>query len=144
MARFQFSLEKVRSYRASLEKQLKIQLAESRRRQDEAEANLARYREMRAGCPVIRGAVAVEDLLREATYIEALDGRIAGQQAEVARAKQVVAERRDQVQEAMQERKVLDRLRERQLQAYRYVVTREEQKQIDETAGNRYFRGMRE
>ncbi|MGI9859999.1 flagellar export protein FliJ [Moorella naiadis] len=144
MARFQFSLEKVRAYRSSLEKQLKLQLAEARCRQEEAEACLNRYREMRAGCPVIRGAVAGADLLREATYIEALDGRIAGQQAEVARVSQVVNKRRDQVQEAMQERKVLDRLRERQLQAYRYVVTHEEQKQIDETAGNRYFRGMKE
>ncbi|WP_338835763.1 flagellar export protein FliJ [Neomoorella thermoacetica] len=140
MAGFHFSLEKVHSYKLSLEKQLKLQLAESRRRQAEAEASLERYRSLRAGAPAIEGAVAVEELIQKAAYLEALDGRIACQQEEVARASRVVTEGREKVQAAMQERKVLDRLRERQFQAYKYNLAREEQKQVDEAAGSRFYR----
>ncbi|MDN5344431.1 MAG: flagellar protein FliJ [Clostridia bacterium] len=138
---FRFSLERVRSYKYSLEEQLKLQLAAVRRLQEEEEARLEDYRQARAGCPAIRGAVVAEDLLQEVALLEALDSRITCQQERVARARLVAREKRDQVQVAMRERKVLDRLRDRQLQAYRYEAGRQEQKQIDEAAGNRYCRG---
>lgn len=140
VAGFHFSLEKVHSYKLTLEKQLKLKLAEARRRKEEAEASLERYRSLRAGTSVIEGNVAVEELILKAAYLEALDGRIACQQEEVARANRLVTEEREKVQSAMQERKVMDRLRERQFQAYNYDLGREEQKQVDEVAGGRFYR----
>ncbi|KYH32665.1 flagellar export protein FliJ [Neomoorella mulderi] len=140
MGGFRFSLEKVHSYKASLEEQLKLQLAAARRHQEEEEIRLHHYRQLRASCPAIQGALAADDLLREATWLEALDSRIAGQQEKVARARLVVREKCDQVQVAMQERKVLDRLRDRQLAIYQYNLARQEQKEIDEAAGSRFYR----
>ncbi|CEP68900.1 Flagellar export FliJ [Moorella glycerini] len=140
MAGFRFSLEKVRSYKASLEEQLKLQLAAARRHQEEEENRLEHYRQLRVSCPAIQGALAAGDLLREVALLEALDNRITSQQEKVARARLVVREKCDQVQVAMQERKVLDRLRDRQLAIYQYNLAREEQKQIDEAAGSRCHR----
>ncbi|QGP92841.1 Flagellar FliJ protein [Neomoorella glycerini] len=140
MAGFRFSLEKVRSYKASQEEQLKLQLAAARRHQEEEEKRLEHYRQLRAGCTAIQGALAVDDLLREVALLEALDSCITSQQEKVARARLVVREKCDQVQVAMQERKALDRLRDRQLAIYQYNLAREEQKQIDEAAGSRCHR----
>ncbi|GEA16650.1 flagellar export protein FliJ [Moorella sp. E308F] len=140
MAGFRFSLERVRSYKASLEEQLKLQLAAARRRQEEEEKRLEHYRRLRACRQALQGELTAGDLLQEAALLEALDSRIAGQQEKVARARLAVREKCDQVQVAMRERKVLDRLRDRQLAIYRYDLAREEQKQIDEVAGSRCHR----
>ena len=137
MTAFHFSLEKVRSYKSSLEQQLKLQLAAARHSQQEEETCLESYRQVRAGCPAILGAVVAGDLLQEAAFLEALDNSIATQQGRVARARLAVREKCNQVQLTMQERKVLDRLHDRQLSSYRYELGREEQKQIDELAGSR-------
>nr|WP_277998885.1 flagellar export protein FliJ [Moorella sulfitireducens] len=120
-----------------MEEQLKLQLAVARRRQEEEEERLEHYRRLRDSCGVVQGELAAGDLLREAALLEALEGRIAGQRERVARAHMAVKEKCDQVQAVMRERKVLDRLRERQLVAYRYELAREEQKQVDEAAGSR-------
>ncbi|MBC7325113.1 MAG: flagellar export protein FliJ [Moorella sp. (in: Bacteria)] len=140
MSGFRFSLEKVRTYKASLEEQLKAQLAAARRCQEEEETRLEHYRQVRAGCPAIQGAVGVEELLQEAALAEALDSCISSQREKVARARLAVREKCVQVQGAMQERKILDRLYDRQMAVYRYNMAREEQKQLDDAAGNRFYR----
>lgn len=138
MAGFRFSLEKVRSYKASLEEQLKIQLAAARRRQEEEEGRLAYYRQLRTCREAPRGELRADDLLQEAALLEALDGRILHQEEKVARIRLAVEEKRTSIQAVMRERKVLDRLRARQLAAYLYEEAREEQKEIDDAAAVRF------
>lgn len=137
---FHFKLESVRSYKTFVEKQLKLQLGEAYCRQEEEEKCLQHYRSIRNDTPVIQGAVDVAQLLQGVAYIETLDKRIASQQEKVARAVKEVREKRNQVQLAMQERKVLDRLRQRQLVFYQYNQASKEQKMLDEAARNSYNR----
>ncbi|NLW07558.1 MAG: flagellar export protein FliJ [Clostridia bacterium] len=137
---FRFKLERVRSYKASREKQLKQQLGEAYRRQEEAKKHLQYYRELRANSLLAEGAVEAEQLLQGAACLEALDRRIARQQEQLRLATQEVHKQRRKVQSAMQERKLLDRLRQNHLSAYRYQQYSAEQKQLDEVAANIYLR----
>lgn len=123
-----------------MEKQLKLQLGEAYCRQEEAQKSLQTYRKIRANSPSVQGSVDVAELLHGAAYIEVLDKRIAGQQEQVVKAMQEVNEKRGQVQSAMKERKLLDRLRERRLVIYKYNQAGKEQKQLDEAAGNIFYR----
>ncbi|HHT01258.1 MAG TPA: flagellar export protein FliJ [Firmicutes bacterium] len=137
---FQFSLEKVRSYKGQIEKQRKAELSAARHRQAQEQAHLTHYRQARADGPVALGALTAADLLQDAAFCEALDERIAKWRGRVQQAEKVVRQRQGETQSAMQERKALDRLRDKKLADYRYQQARRQQHETDEVAGLRHQR----
>ncbi|MEZ4649013.1 MAG: flagellar FliJ family protein [Candidatus Eisenbacteria bacterium] len=62
--------------------------------------------------------------------------------AEVVRAKESTAEQRGRLEEAERRRQVVDRIRERQRLDYVREMLREEQKELDEIAGQSDYRNV--
>lgn len=140
MAGFNFTLEKVHSYRNKLEDQLKLELAKLRHYQEKEQSALKLYQQQRDSYLDVNGNLTLNEMLQKEVYLQALDARIANQKEKVAKVSKQVLQKKEQVQSAMKERKILDRLRERQLNAFKYKEDKKEQKEIDDLAINRYYK----
>ncbi|MDK2820372.1 MAG: flagellar protein FliJ [Clostridia bacterium] len=140
VAGFNFTLEKVHSYRNKLEDQLKLELAKLRHYQEKEQSALKLYQQQRDSYLDVNGNLTLNEMLQKEVYLQALDARIANQKEKVAKVSKQVLQKKEQVQSAMKERKILDRLRERQLNAFKYKEDKKEQKEIDDLAINRYYK----
>ena len=142
---FKFKLEALRRYRSFQEDVLQKELAHAQRNRDReidrlrslmdkrtlAENDLKRRQERSTNGP----RMALFD-----TYIQRLTGEIAEQRVRVKQADAVCNEKMQALLEAMQNRKTIDRLKEKDLQAYMEKLSRNEQKFLNEIAINQFTR----
>ncbi|MDR2135744.1 MAG: flagellar export protein FliJ, partial [Treponema sp.] len=145
--RFQFSLEKVLELRKHREREAEIALGRAVGELTALENRLKELALLRRGawddCRSEGGAaenLADYDRARE-FYIRRLDQTKEELLQEAAEAQARVEEARGVFLEASRERKILDKLREKQAGAYRKAVFAAEVKTLDDTAGSR--RGQR-
>jgi flagellar protein FliJ len=136
---FQFRLQKVLNYRIRLEDQRKMELAEleSRRTVLLQERNwllAAQADALRRG---LSATFDLVDIQLTRLYVERLDRDIARKCDEIAEMDRRVDEKREELIAASRDRRVMERLREKQEAAYMLEALRVEQKQLDEmgTAG---------
>jgi flagellar FliJ protein len=140
---YAFKLEALRRYRQFQEDELQRALAAAMGRKEEAQAVVAAHQ--------ARLDQAAKDfhLLQcnptEAFQLEIyqrfmrrIDAEIADQNRNVEEIEAECRELRGQLLDAMQKRKTLERLKEKELSAYMEELSREEQKFINEIAVNRF------
>jgi flagellar protein FliJ len=142
---FKFKLEALRQYRNFQEDLLQKELAHAQRDRDQeidrlqaildkrsrAENDLKCQQEKRTNGP----HMALYD-----AYIQRLTGEIADQRTRVKQAEVLCQKKMQDLLEAMQNRKAIDKLKEKDLQAYREELSQTEQKFLNEIAINQFTR----
>ncbi|MBS3977596.1 MAG: flagellar FliJ family protein [Syntrophomonadaceae bacterium] len=147
MRDFKFKMEKVLQFRLAAEEKAKHDLAGSlaNLKTDEARLHLFRQ-ELDSRQQIIEAGTQVDlnQALLEADYRHYLEGMVTRQTAEVARSSQEVQATRDSLLTAVQDRRVMGSLKEKQRGYHDYLVRRLEQRDLDEIGGNLFLRHTRE
>lgn len=147
MKRFKFRLQTLLDRRKSIEDRLLAQLGELR--QEEA----AELKKLNALFDRLEWAwsqsedalsknAPVEELNRLDEYAKTTQDDIKLQQLTLEAVQEKVELKRREVVKAMQDRQVLETLKEKQEQEYLQAIARAEQNELDEMASVRYARGM--
>ncbi|MBI1808808.1 MAG: flagellar FliJ family protein [Gemmatimonadetes bacterium] len=84
-------------------------------------------------------ATSVADLRRAAFLVEQLDGTLSGAREAVAAAERNVQDHQWRLGERVRDRRVLDRLRERQLETWKTADARAEREVMDGIARTRFM-----
>lgn len=145
MKKFVFTLESVLDLKRRREEALLEELAKKVRAAALAEEALKGLRAERRRAQdevreLLKGKVELDRVCRGRDYVAGLDERIEAQKLVVQRRQGEVKTCRQQVVVAAQERKTLEKLRERQWEAYQKEYRREEQAFLDEVATQGYAR----
>lgn len=147
MKRFRFRLQTLLDRRKSLEEQLLAQLGELR--QEES----IEIKKLNALCrqldwaweqseKALKKNAPVEEINRLDEYAKTTQDDIKLQQLTLEAVRERVESKRQEVVKAMQDRQVLEALKEKQEQEYLMAIARAEQNELDEMASVRYARGM--
>jgi len=140
-----FRLESVLKVRKHQEDRAQIVLAQSRAALEEAQSRLSRSEDTRRLVAAklqrkMRDAVTISDVMIFQRYLERLSKEVDLQRQKVAEARAEFERRRGQLTEKMKDRKVIDRLREKQRIEQQHAAIRLEQAFINEAAVNRFAR----
>jgi len=137
---FRFRLQQVLDLREQHERALASQLAQAMGAEREAQAALEGLRAVRtaSGEAVMGGSHSIGELTNLAFILDRLDGQIASASDAVTAAGQTVAQMKDAVTAAFQDRRVLDRLRDRQAESHRVAEGQIDQRTMDDIALTRY------
>ena len=145
-----FRLQSVLNYRQDLEEALQLELG---RRQSEEQVARQHLETLRAesdqtleltGRMLAEGRPDVDAVRQGFVYLEALQGRIDAQLSELAELAAKIEAKRREVVEAMQARKVLEKLKQRHERAYGEWVRQTEQRLVDDMTTVRHNRRMAE
>lgn len=142
MASFRFNLEPVLNYRQRLEEKAKEELAGSLAQYEQARKALESVEEeLSANCrPVDCGKVNLDQLIMSEKYQRLLEEQLEMQTARVAAAEEAVAKCRSKLEQKMQERKVVETLKDKKLAEFRYQQDLKEQKMLDDIATAQFIR----
>jgi len=137
--RFRWRLDPVKKVKEREEEKNQEALAAARRQLSAEEAKLAELGRQRAEAVgevqnQQQGAINPQDLARRDAYIRSLDERIQTQTEVVASARNQADERHQELVKSVQERKVLENLKDRDKQRFQKDRQRREQAAADETA----------
>ena len=137
---FRFRLQQVLDLREQHERALASQLAQAMGAEREAQAALEGLRAVRtaSGEAVMGGSHSIGELTNLAFILDRLDGQIANASDAVTAAGQTVAQMKDAVTAAFQDRRVLDRLRDRHAESHRVAEGQIDQRTMDDIALTRY------
>ncbi len=142
---FQFKLEQVLSYRRNLEEQAQLNLAKEKVILDNFKRQLARLRSERLAFinsleeRKKKSIPAVEFSFRQ-ECIDAKEFEIEEQIVVVEKQKRIMEKARFALFEKVKERKIIEKLREKNLQEYTTESLRKEQSELDEKATIRFGR----
>jgi flagellar FliJ protein len=137
---FAFRLQKVLEYRIQLEDQARMALAQAQARHDSQKRVIADIT-MRLAAHVERGfgRHAVQaDIWLWTQYREALDKDLATAKAELEQLASILQTRREEAVLRSRERKLLEKLKERQAKKHHVQESQQEQKEFDEMATIRH------
>lgn len=139
MKRFHFTLEPLLRVREQLEEARKRKLAESLSREEAARADLARVAsEQGAATRQMRdaktGRVNAQQLKVLNRYLAGLQQTRHAQENQLNKLQGEIAQRRDELIAAAQDRKSVETVRDNRLDDHRVETGREEQYQLDEAA----------
>jgi flagellar FliJ protein len=142
---FKFKLEALIRYRNFQEDILQKELSQAQRDRDQEIDRLQALLDKRS-----RAENDLKDQQEKSTngpymalydaYIQRLTGEIADQRARVEQAEMACQEKMQALLEAMQNRKAIEKLKEKDFQAYREEMGQTEQKFLNEIAINRFTR----
>ncbi len=137
MKNYHFSLEKVLEYRWGLEREAQQELAESERKLFHEQKRLEfLHKEYGKTQLALKDKgeeiLNLEELIMLSSYLYYLDRKIEEQEEIVLDSEVKVAQDQEKVKAAMQQRKTLERLKEKDYQDYLAEVNTEEGKKIDE------------
>ncbi|MBI5559363.1 MAG: flagellar export protein FliJ [Deltaproteobacteria bacterium] len=144
---FHFRLESVLTVRKNIEEQVQLKLAREQMVLSNHQARLAALQGQRSEL-----SAAMEQRKKKTMagrmflyYMEAMrvqELQILMQQSTIAAQKKIVEKVRSELAEAMKKRKIMDVLREKELERYLLETRRKEQNESDEQALLRYGRGI--
>ena len=146
MPRFTFRLQTVLEHKQRLEELAQLEHARAQAAQDHEERSLAQLHdaEARGFAELERqrfdGRLDIESLQLGMTYLDALKVQITRQAQIVARVRRATEVKREALVASMQERKALERLREKQLKDFQVAELRREQVAQDEMVVMRHGR----
>lgn len=145
MSAFRFRLEKVLQLRKHEERQAALRLAEARREAEEArralEALEAIREQGRDRLARAHGAGSFAGHLQNLRYLVDRIGQLVTEAGAATRAaEERVSAMLAELSAALQERRIVDRLRERSLEQWRVEQARAEQKAMDDVAATRHER----
>ena len=135
MKKFAFSLQKILDLKEFSEEQAKIALAQAIANSDRIKAELKTIAEKRVESNTQRSfSKNMQDLVIIENYINRLDVQKENLLEELAAAELVIEEKRKAMYEAMKERKVLTKLKDKKKAEYRRLVNQEEAAVLDDIA----------
>jgi flagellar FliJ protein len=142
---YRFPLQKVLAYR-----QLKEEEAQARLAQVQREAETARQAYREAENAFLAGQadysrrqsqqLRLSEALQASEYLALLAERLQACEAELMKQEERLQQQIAETEKAMQERKVMDKLREKDYARYQYRQAQAEQRQTDEIARNVFLR----
>src|SRR5579884_3439686 len=141
-----FRLQSVLNYRANREETLQLELAGVRAEESAARGQLELFegentRSLADAAGLLAGGpVDVAAVQQGLIYLGAVQAAIGWQRGVVAKAAEQTEAKRKDVVQAMQERKVLEKLKQRHERAYDEWATRAEQALVDDMVTVRYNR----
>lgn len=140
---FQFRFEALLAARRHAEEGLQKELAEARRILAAEQAALARQKHARRQCVQDRlrrqrQGFRGPDMLLFHAYLERLEREIEAQQKRVAGAERTVGQKRQALLEAVKKRKMLARLKEKDLDKHLRDLAERERKFMDDVAVRRH------
>jgi flagellar FliJ protein len=146
--RFEFGLQTKLDVTVTREDQARQELALRRAQLDSEQRRLQAlegereqcYQRLRQGQQEV---LQLDELALVKSYLPRLKERIAAQAERVRRADNEVQAAQERLQELMQERKALEKLRDKEYAEYQQEVLRQEQLVIDEVAITGYWRSSR-
>ncbi|MFI5309606.1 MAG: flagellar export protein FliJ [Gemmatimonadales bacterium] len=141
--RFRFPLQRLLDLREGKERTAAVALASARVAAEEARSEKASLdtRRSEARCALIPAPGSerkIAELRQVAFIMEHLDERVAGVNEMLTTAEHEVAAKSDQLGESMKDRRVLDRLKERQLNDWRVLDARDEREAMDGIGRTRF------
>ncbi len=148
MSSFRFGLQKILELREEREKNQARALAEAQRQADEARRCLDRLREIRAeeAEKLMRAHTegrSVGQLRNLSRVIEQLSARLVEAEEKYEEAAESVKSSRAEFVTAMQDRRVMDQLKDRKHEAWRLALREAETKRMDDIAIGRFQRRER-
>jgi len=148
MNRFRFRFASVLRYREILEETKRRGFGAAMDHYRHEEARLKRIDGEIAGLEKLmersgQGRISVQDLQNKYNYARVLDRERDAQERAMKAAEQEVEKRRRELVEAMKQKKIFERLRERDREIYEDEVRKEEQKMLDEFSVQRFNRTSR-
>lgn len=145
---FKFRLEALRQFRNFQEDALQKELAQAQRDRDQEIDQLQALMDKRS-----RAEVSLKHEQEKSTsgphmalydaYLNRLAGDISDQRVRVHQAETKCNQKMQELLEAMQNRKTIDKLKEKDLQAYMENLNQHEQKFLNEIAINKFARSQR-
>jgi flagellar protein FliJ len=144
MSAFRFRLQRVLELRERVEQTAAARLAAARDEADAAGRALESLHALRAAgvgeIAAAHGARTAGQMQNLTFLIDRLDGRLEAARGASAAADAAVREREGEFTAAFQERRVLDRLRERREEEWRAETGGEDRRRMDEIALSRFVR----
>ena len=137
---FVFRLEKVLEYRRQLEDQARMALAHAKAQHD-SQQQIVADTNMRLTAHMERGfgrRATQADIWLWTQYREALDKDLATAKAELERLASILQTRREEAVLRSRERKLLEKLKDRQAKKHHVQESQREQKEFDEMATIRH------
>ncbi len=149
MARFIYRMQSILNIKGKLEEQAKMEFAGARIRLDEEEEKLEALHTRKGyyeeeGRRLREDKLKVQEIMDNKNAILKMDEYIMNQVLQVKRAEALLEEARIKLQEAMQERKTYERLREKAFEDFIREENARESKEIDELTSYTYGKKTRE
>ncbi len=137
MACFRFSMQNILNMKEKLEDQAKNKYAQANarllREQEKLEIIVARREEAREKLKlVLYETLSVTEIRTRENAVEVLKYYAMQQQLAVKRCEKEVEVAREELSEAMKERKIFEKLREKAFEQFVFEENRKEQKEVDE------------
>lgn len=137
MACFRFSMQNILDMKEKLEDQAKNEYAQANarllREQEKLEKIVARREEAREKLKfVLCETLSVDEIRTRENAVEVLKFYAMQQQLVVIRCEKEVEVAREKLSEAMKERKIFEKLREKAFEEFVFEENRKEQKEVDE------------
>ena len=141
---FTFKLQSVANYRKAVEEKKQLDLAEGQRQLAREEARLELLRDEKAMlCEQLKGVqgktTTCADIAMYLSYLELHKEKEHEQCKMVDRVTEDVSRQREVLLEAVQKRKVMDNLSEKQFQEYTKEINKLDRRDADETAVMRFI-----
>ncbi|NLM52722.1 MAG: flagellar export protein FliJ [Firmicutes bacterium] len=141
---YQFPLQKVLEYRQHLEEKEQLRLAQVQLQTQQARLNVVKAKEVLSQgqeaysrCQV---QLDVSEALLASEYVIYLEKRLQAYQEALAKQEKRLQQQIKVTEKAMQERKIMDKLREKDFQRYQQEQAKIEQRHMDEAARNVFLR----
>ncbi|MDR1158637.1 MAG: flagellar export protein FliJ [Oscillospiraceae bacterium] len=146
MKKFVFTMQSLLGVKTALEKQVRAELAEARRRVERFRRELLEKQEvlvrLRAEAErKARRGISVRELRLQNIGFNTLFESLARQSRKVEAAEEEAGRVQRRLVDTMQERKILEKLREKQWNAYQEEIRREEALLIDDFLSNQLNEG---
>lgn len=143
MAKFIYRMQNILNLKLKLEEQQKMEFAAARKRLDEEEDKLHLLFHRKAGYEeegrrLREDDLNVQDILDNRNALLQMDDYIAFQQIQVSKAEAKLEEERQKLQEAVQERKIQEKLRENAFEVFIKEENARESKEVDELVSYTY------
>lgn len=146
MSRFRFSMENILIIKEKLEEQAKNEYAQANarlfREQDKLDALVCRCEEARQELrKKLQETLSMKDIRKREEAVEVLKFYVIQQQMAVIRCEKEVEVAREKLSEAMKERKIFEKLREKAYEEFVQEENKKEQREVDELMS--YKHGVR-
>ena len=142
---YTFNLQTVLDHRQMLEDQLKRELAQIQRHLTLARQELGRLEDQVNATTVSlqqeqTAGMSSDRVVAVFAYLRRLSGQITTQKALVADIEQKASTKRDELNDALKRRKILENLKQQGLERYQRMILKKEMNFIDEIAVSRFAR----
>ena len=143
MAKFIYRMQNILNLKLKLEEQQKMEFAAARKRLDEEEDKLHLLFRRKEGYEeegrrLREDNLNVQDILDNRNALLQMDDYIAFQRIQVSKAEAKLEEERQKLQEAVQERKIQEKLRENAFEVFVREENARESKEVDEVVSYTY------